>query len=210
MEFDEMEHEQQEQPNIHRAYRALLAIAYEQFQMEHIALSSMAEVSGPDFESAWTWQRVAIEDAVMTRAPATYVAILISDGGSAVIPPDAWYDKTTPIGKKIAEFVAAMKSTFLVVSYASSSGHNSEHFTLLGTDGYMAREAHWSVEYKSFGRRKVWPMRRGEGKHSDTLRATGDESDPTTELPPWDDDFFLSDAAFEVRENRDARGRGEA
>lgn len=99
--------------------------------------------------------------------------------------------------------MAAVKATFLVVSYAGSSGRNKEHFTMVGTDGFTAREAHWSVEYKSFGRRTIWPMRRGEGKRADTL--SGTQGDPTSELPPWNDRFFFSDAAFELRESRGSR-----
>jgi hypothetical protein len=81
-----------------------------------------------------------------------------------------------------------VKATFLVVSYATSSGHKYEDFTLQETDGFTARHAHWTVEHKSFGRRNVQPI--------------PGSADPTAELAPWDDSFFLSDAAFELRENR--------
>jgi hypothetical protein len=178
--------ESQPDPTIHRAYRELLGNAYEQLQMEHITFSGLADAFAPDFDAGWQWQLAALEDAANTAPPATYQPLLVTDAGSALIPVSVWYDRDPLIGPRIARFVAARGASFFVVSYANMSGRGREHFMLHGSDGFTAREAHWSVEYKSFGRRKVWPVE-------------------TKELPPWDDTFFLSDAAFELRENNSAQ-----
>lgn len=176
---------EQDQPGLHRAYRDLLGNANEQFQTEHIALTSVQQVSGPDFESAWNWQRLAVENRVSEMAPNSYIALLVTDQGSAVVPPQTWYESPPPIAKRIADFVAAVNATWLIVTYASGFGRKIEDVTLEGTDGHTARRAHWAVEFKSFGKRKV--------------------RQDSTELPPWDNSFWLGDAAFELRENRDNR-----
>src|SRR5438094_9568250 len=104
-------------------------------QQEHILLAALTKLA-PDFDTAWNWRRAEIEDAMQTMPPRTYPATLVTDGGSAVIPSDVFVGSGTPIGPKIAAFVAALKATFLVVSYAIMPGRGSEVFTLLGTDGF--------------------------------------------------------------------------
>jgi hypothetical protein len=188
-------------PSVRRAYRALLGNDYERSLMDHITFSSLANVYGPDFESAWVWQRAGLDEVTRSMPPHSYLPLVITNEGSAVVPHEVWFGPH--VGKKLAEFVAMLGAEFLVASYSSSSGRATEHYTLRGTDGFTAREAHWSVEHKMFGRRQISPMRRGEGKRKNTLTAIPASADPTVELPPWEDEL-LGDVAFELRENRSA------
>jgi hypothetical protein len=127
------------QPNVRRAYRSLLGNAYEQFFTTHMQLSALAMTLAPDFDRAWEWQRTAVAGAAETMPPFTYQPALITNQASALVP----FERLNGTG--IAEFVASVEATFLVVSYATSSGRSSEEFTLYGTDGFSARKAQWIV-----------------------------------------------------------------
>ena len=106
-------------PKIRRAYRTLLGNDYERSLTDHVTLSALTKTYGPDFESAWKWMRVAVEEATWTSPPHSYAPALITDAGSALLDA-VWCDRETGPAKKIAEFVGAVKATFAILSYASS------------------------------------------------------------------------------------------
>lgn len=182
---------------VRRAYRALLGNLYEQTFQEQTTISAMAKTFVTDYESAWEWQKAAVENAMTDMPPFSFTPTLVTDAAAAWIPPPAFH--ASDIGAKIAAFAGALAARFVVLAYATASGRKSESFALVGTDGFTGREAHWSVEHKAFGRREVSPLRRGEGDKANYMYAMKAGADPTVEAAPWEG--FLGDAAFELREN---------
>jgi hypothetical protein len=170
--------------------------------MDHVQLSGIVEGLALDFEKAWQWQRSTIEELLWTLPPHHFQPSLITDAGCAWVPYEIVWEG---VAKRIADFVRALGATFVVYSYGNSPGRRDESVVLLGTDGPTAREAHWSIEHGRFGKRDVTPMRRS--KKGNTLNAIPRSEDPTSEIAPWDDRFYLSDVAFELRENRGTSGR---
>lgn len=187
--------------NLRRAYRDLLGNDYGVHFNDHITISALASVYAQDLETAWKWQLESVGIALPQLPPHSYQPTMITDVGSALFGFDSWHRQSPAVGLRIAAFVRALNAKLLVLSYATTSGRNHESLALLATDGFVAREAHWSIEHKRGGRREITPMRRGDGARQNSRYGLAAGADPTIERPPRED-WFLGQAVFEIRENQ--------